>query len=218
MSSPILQTPYYTVSIHKHVVVVIELTQDATDATSDKRPSNIEKIVRDGTVNYYEEASPNTMNDWKKKLGKLLVDNVVKPQMESWGDKFKYKAKSFILLDFPGNYKLYHHYKGDQHIPRKDTYLIGSEHVAQFRSPYEFFLHVKWLMEGKPLKPDSTPACGCCYCDTSVTQSDISKRYNLGHISHKPKKKGRAPRPETAIPIPYKDYTKLNQSASTSAT
>lgn len=88
----------------------------------------------------------------------------------------------------------------------------------KFRSPNEFFLHAKWLMEGKPLKPDRKPACECRYCDSSVTQSDISKRYNLGHVTEKRKKGVRNPRTTRVSPVPFKDYTKLNQNASGSAT
>ena len=61
-------------------------------------------------------------------------------------------------------------------------------------------------MEGKPLKAGRKPACECRYCDPSVTQGDISMKYGLGHVSERPRKKGRAPQPAIADDIPYKDY------------
>lgn len=89
MSTVILQTPYYTVSTSNEHAALIELTQDATDAIPDKRPSKIEGTAQDGVVDYYEDAPEKTDRHWRKKLGKLLTAHVVKPELQDRGMKCK---------------------------------------------------------------------------------------------------------------------------------
>ncbi|CAL1707608.1 unnamed protein product [Somion occarium] len=215
----ILETPHY-VAYQRATdrSIAIELREDATDVASDRRPSmTVKHVEEDGTVNYYEEATSETQNKWKRALGPLLAKFVVKPAVQLEGNKFTGNVTSSALFEFPRGYKLYTHKKGDHYDPRKDNYLIGSQHVRAFRSPQEFFLHAKWLMEGQAYNSDGTRACGCCYCNPAVTQSDIARQYGTGHISDKPRRQRTSrPRPATSGVIQAKDYTKFNVSSKSS--
>ena len=151
-----------------------------------------------------------------------------------------------FLANFPAHYTLWVHKKGDPHAPRKDHYLYGesssrciaavrmvinnllstltgSRYVAQFRSPMEFCLHLKWLLDGQPMKENGRPDCRCCYCDGSVPQGEISSAFGRYHPSRRDRDKkdrdkgGGGKRPRTkasraaaSTTIPFKDYTKLN--------
>lgn len=139
----LFETPYYSVFKTNEYAAMIELK--VTDAVLDKRPlaSKTEKQPTDGVVNYYEQADPKIFLLWKKKLGKLLVTNAVKPDMQATGMEctciyvrgigllikhvlpVRGNIDSCILHDFPHGYTLYNHKKGDKHVPRKDTYLLG---------------------------------------------------------------------------------------------
>ncbi|TCD71249.1 hypothetical protein EIP91_011727 [Steccherinum ochraceum] len=226
----IIRTPYYEAFNYpsRDNVVVIKLFDhpNATDAVPGRYPPPTQTDSRaksDGSVDYYAEADEDGLNRWKRILGQIVAKHVVKPAVEGRGHRWTYGIEQGVLLDFPAGYKLFVHRKGDRHIPRKDYYLMGSQFARTFRSPQEFLFHLKWLMEGRPLKADNTRDCTCCYCDSAATQGDISRRYHLGLPPERPEKKaeqgekgkkeGQKRQSRRSLPplvIQAKDYTQLN--------
>ncbi|KAI0081232.1 hypothetical protein K474DRAFT_1656713 [Panus rudis PR-1116 ss-1] len=204
-------------------MVVIEFKPCSSDASPTRHPSRTgRRMEPDGTVNYYERADDHTYTHWKKRLGQLLTKHVVLPEVRRMGDRRALSIDKSIILNFPEGYELYNHRKGDRHDPRRDAYLIGSRHVNRFRSPQEFFLHAKWLMEGQPLDREGFRACSCCYCNRSgVSQGDIARQYGLGHVSEsgarsrRPRQSRRVNQTPSAIAIQAKDYTRLHTSSTT---
>lgn len=92
---------------------------------------------------------------WKKKIGNYLAREVLKLNGA--------EAKEYTITDFPDNYILLQHRKGDKANPRTDCYLENTGNAPQFRSPAEFFYHAKWLVQ-KPGKDGSYEPCQCRYC------------------------------------------------------
>lgn len=143
------------------------------------------------------------------------------------------------VVNFPRDYKLFVHMSQDSQAPREDPYLygvlflvylfrrvfsylksIGSTNVLHFRSPYEFALHLVWLVQGRPLKPTGETACGCTYC-SGVSQTVIHNEHNFtrtelhtANASASGAKTGKSKsltrKKRTSGPIQAKDYTKLN--------
>ena len=121
-------------------------------------------------------------------------------------------SHSYILCRFPRVLMVLHN--------------AGSRWVHVFRSPAEFRLHLKWILEGQPMKPTRKPNCRCCYCDPSRTQGEISKELGMIHPNPDRKPGGRGGRGKGGGPggkqrsttnsgaITFKDYTKLNSGAS----
>lgn len=69
-------------------VLGVQIKPGFTDADRSSWPTNIERIVdEDGNVNYFTEANHKRLRDWKRKLGRLLVEEIVKPELKrrnSW--------------------------------------------------------------------------------------------------------------------------------------
>lgn len=87
--------------------------------------------------------------------------------------------------------------------------------MHQFRSPLEFFNHLKWLLDGQPMKGNGKPACECVYCNPSRTQAEISESLGAYHKRDPRtgggkggKGSGAKPRASASTPIAYKDYRK----------
>ena len=87
--------------------------------------------------------------------------------------------------------------------------------MHQFRSPLEFFNHLKWLLDGQPMKGNRKPACECVYCNPSRTQAEISESLGAYHKRDPRtgggkggKGSGAKPRASASTPIAYKDYRK----------
>ncbi|KAI0930291.1 hypothetical protein AcW1_009025 [Taiwanofungus camphoratus] len=221
----IVKTPFYEAFQHPSNFVGIILSTVATDGDPSSRPLETSRDPdENGLVDYFEEADEKTVTSWKLKLGEGLVREVIRKKVLAKGERWT--GERAILSNFPEHYKLYIHKSGERHDPRRDAYLYGSRHVKVFRSPAEFVLHVKWLMEGSPLKSDGRPDCSCRWCDGTHTQEELTHRifgWNFnsrdqkgkekdGKRHHDVKGKDGLKRPKASMPtsIPAKDYTKLN--------
>ncbi|KAI9619224.1 hypothetical protein H4Q26_011905 [Puccinia striiformis f. sp. tritici PST-130] len=84
------------------------------------------------------------------------------------------------VKDFPKDYKLYRHVKGQ----REDLYLFGSEHVLKFRTANEFSPHFHWLCTYEPTIANRI-YCKCKYCSGVKNQGSVNS--SLG-ISEKNKR------------------------------
>ncbi|CDO77337.1 hypothetical protein BN946_scf184775.g28 [Trametes cinnabarina] len=226
----LFKTSYYEAvyATNKTMFIILSTDRRASDADPDRAPTQ-RFPTRDeqGLVNYYEEADASMERKWREKLGIYLYNYVLKPEMERRGINPPPKPDKVYLANFPANYSLWVHKKGDPHDPRTDHYLYGSRWVAQFRSPMEFCLHLKWLLEGQPMKKSRRPDCQCRYCDGTIPQGEISSALGNYHPSRRDKDKkdkdkdrdGKHGRPKTShnaiisTSIPYKDYTKLHSAS-----
>ncbi|RPD68611.1 hypothetical protein L226DRAFT_540516 [Lentinus tigrinus ALCF2SS1-7] len=221
----LIRTPRYWADLHpnkKTVYIIPSQDEQFTDAVPFEPPNRQPNRDAQGFVNYYEDAAPEKEKFWREKIGKYLWDHVVKEDMRKKGVRVTASPDTFILAAFPKHYKLWIHRKGDPADPRRDHYLYGSRYVDRFRSPAEFFLHMRWILEGMPLKPNGRPDCKCCYCDGSRTQGEISHELGVytphrkdhgggdGKGGGKDGGKGTKPRAPILTTIPFKDYTKTN--------
>lgn len=96
-----------------------------------------------GFVNDFVEADEKALTRWKRKVGRLVVRDFVKPEVRKRGLECEFWSfhrliamlmRSFrsvgrtdmsVLVDFPAGYKLYMRRKGDKATTRKDYYLRG---------------------------------------------------------------------------------------------
>ncbi|EIN09715.1 hypothetical protein PUNSTDRAFT_143178 [Punctularia strigosozonata HHB-11173 SS5] len=152
------------------------------------RPSTERIVNADNEVYYYEpcegndDASRTRLKHWYHLIGSFLAKEVVNK------DGFHFDRNICYLYAFPEGYKLYLRKKGHKDAPRIDPVLFG--HSSTFRSPAEFFMHAKWLAEGRPVKSNGRPDCGCKYC-SGTKQSVISQQ----HLHYTPA--GSGPRAES---------------------
>ncbi|KAI0743563.1 hypothetical protein C8Q80DRAFT_847521 [Daedaleopsis nitida] len=242
----IIKMPRYEAVLHpagKTMFIVINQDVDVTDAAPGLEPTQrTAQIDSNGEVNYYEEADSETDRSWRSKLGRFLYKHVVKEDLLKAGIQGAHISRPLFALfcmnmlrhslpgvatpdkvliaSFPLHYTLWMHKKGHPHDPRVDIYLHGSRFVSQFRSPSEFFLHLKWILEGMPLKGTGLPDCKCCYCDGSRPQGEISKSLGTYHPNERRDRGGKGggkrgggqgakSRSQAPTTIPFKDYTKL---------
>ncbi|KAH9823133.1 hypothetical protein DFH28DRAFT_1118509 [Melampsora americana] len=98
---------------------------------------------------------------WKKLMGKALAKLLSLTE-----DKVD---EDWRLTDFPSNYKLYRYTKGE----REDTYLLGCEFVAKFRTANEFSPHLLWLCTHEP-KAENRSKCKCKYCSNNRSQQAVN--------------------------------------------
>jgi len=195
------------------------MTLSKSDGDPSQLPEVEEEVVdANGNVDYLGEAEEEVVKAWFMKIASYLVYE---------GDWYKpaYKQQ-FTLTRLPEHYKLYTHYKGNKHNPRKDTYLYGSAtaRCQCFRSAEEFALHAKWLAFGCPRKKSGKADCGCRYC-SNRRQGEISAelKASVGDLFRNSaatpaaaprtlqlaaRTSGRRPRDDG--PIRAKDYTNLN--------
>ncbi len=62
--------------------ITITIKPRASDADSSRWPDRTERLVdADGNVRYFVPADNKRVTDWKKKLGRQLVEEVVKPEL-----------------------------------------------------------------------------------------------------------------------------------------
>ncbi|KAI0339444.1 hypothetical protein BDW22DRAFT_1486898 [Trametopsis cervina] len=222
LHEPFLATGCYTARRTERNCVVVELSPGATDADTSRYPSTDHQELEDGKVVYYESADLKTVNGWKGKLGGQLCEHVLKKEARQRGVEWDYQLarSAFKLFDFPEGYRLYVKKRGDPHVPRTDAYLFGSRDVTVFRSPKEFFPHLRWLVLGQQYDSDGKTLCDCKYCDSSATQKEINERYPYGAPLPPPKSRlgkrklfggTRRTIRERGPPlnIPFKDYTQL---------
>ncbi|KAI0706818.1 hypothetical protein C8T65DRAFT_223197 [Cerioporus squamosus] len=221
----LIKTRRYTADLHpnkKTVYIIPSQNDQCTDAEPfEPRKRQPDRDLQ-GLVNYYEDADPARDKYWREKIGKYLWDHVVKEDMSRKGIRVAACPDTFILAAYPKHYKLWIHKKGDPANPRTDHYLLGSRYIDRFRSPAEFFLHMKWILEGMPMKGPGQPDCQCCYCDGSRPQGEISQAFGVYHPHRRDRGggdgkgggkdggKGTKARSPTSTTIPFKDYTKLN--------
>ena len=151
-TSIVHETPDYEVFTvpSKSNLLIVQIRSHATDAVPGRFPSSAptqSSPADDGTVNYYEEAEQEAVGRWKRILGALAIEIIVKPAILEKGGLCEYiphqrtridsltsgrvfyagshSSDNAILLDFPIGYKLFVHRKGDRHTPRRDYYLMG---------------------------------------------------------------------------------------------
>ncbi|EJF65300.1 hypothetical protein DICSQDRAFT_152531 [Dichomitus squalens LYAD-421 SS1] len=212
----IYRTALYEVLLHQKTMFIL-LHEDTTDAAPGMQPLQTDPTPdANGEVNYYEEVETGTKIDklWRSKLGKFLYDTVVKAELAQEGVQLPTPPDQILLSSLPEHYVLWTHKKGDLHTPRTDHYLHGSVYVDRFRSPTEFLPHLKWLLDGQPMKANGKRDCKCCYCDGSRPQGEISKDLGAYHKRGRGGGKGgRGDRggrskPRSSVPeaVPYKDY------------
>ncbi|KAI9062873.1 hypothetical protein FKP32DRAFT_1572731 [Trametes sanguinea] len=124
----VLKTPHYEAvyMTKKTMFIVLPTDRTVSDADPDRAPTQ-RFPIRDeqGLVNYYEEADASMERRWREKLGIYLYNHVVKPEMARRGIQPPSKPDKVYLANFPANYTLWVHKKGDPHDPRKDHYLYG---------------------------------------------------------------------------------------------
>jgi len=217
----ILETPTYRVYWNESHALVVEIMHLATDADSSRWPTRTEEAVdENGNANYDVSASEDKQIDWKNKLGGHLRTVLIIPQLEQkgWDDTLLGSVQDahITLLDFPEGYKLYEHKSQAYQRPRTDTYLYGSKWVHYFRSPREFAMHLKWLLDGRPLTIKLRPDCKCTGKRCSgMSQTDIDRKYLFIKTTPKKQTHNQRSRPpkRPSPPIRAKDYTKLNLGA-----
>ncbi|KAI0645721.1 hypothetical protein C8Q79DRAFT_1111447 [Trametes meyenii] len=109
---------------NKTMYIVLTTEESLSDADPDRAPTH-RVATRDaqGLVNYYEKAEQAAERLWREKLGRYLYDHVVKSDMARQGIPERGRPDKVILTNFPANYTLWVHKKGDPHDPRKDHYL-----------------------------------------------------------------------------------------------
>ncbi|KAI1794148.1 hypothetical protein LXA43DRAFT_997954 [Ganoderma leucocontextum] len=214
----VIITPLYEAGVDQKTMY-ISLRDDATDAAPELRPlQRVPNRDANGDVNHYEEAGENLDRMWRTKLGRHLYEYVVKEDLEKQDIRLPYPPDEIILVNLPKHYTLWVHKKGNAVDPRTDAYLRGSHFVHQFRSPLEFCNHLKWLLDGQPMKANGKPACECRYCDGSRPQAEISQGFGVYHKRDPHSGGGKAgkggkgsggkPRASTSTTITYKDYRK----------
>jgi len=94
---------------------------------------------------------------WKRKIGNyiaakiLLIPGAIR------------RERNYYITDFPEFYTLLQHRKGPWASPRTDCYLFGCRNVLRFRSPEEFYPHVRWMLTKKENGKERAN-CACVYC------------------------------------------------------
>ncbi|KAF9530438.1 hypothetical protein CPB83DRAFT_905381 [Crepidotus variabilis] len=129
-----------------------------SDGNSDSWPTSTTQVVdHEGQVNFFQHLlSENAQNKrWRHMVGEAVAKSLNMPT-----------GPSYVLRDFPKDYRFYDHHKGPAAKPRHDVYLYGSP-GKRFRSITEFIPHASWLMN------DNLGRCDCKYC-TKRTQKEVT--------------------------------------------
>ncbi|PLW04526.1 hypothetical protein PCANC_28793 [Puccinia coronata f. sp. avenae] len=117
-----------------------------------------------GSTCYWKTDDPETQllsDKWKRTLGKTAAKLL--------GLSDDSNDEDWRVQDFPKDYKLYRHVKGQ----REDFYLLGSQHVTKFRTANEFSPHFHWLCTYEPTLANRI-YCKCKYCSGSKTQGSVN--------------------------------------------
>jgi len=145
--------------------------------TSDADGSQIPPPATDMILHPGHKECDDKILDWKKKLGRLLVEDFLAIDLGKEG------VKQYQLANFPAGYKFY--MKRRTPRGRGDGYLLGGG--RRFRSPQEFVFHAAWLMDGMPASgdhasdhstsqdEDEDPGCTCKYC-SGMPQKKLNER------------------------------------------
>ncbi|EKM50468.1 uncharacterized protein PHACADRAFT_263777 [Phanerochaete carnosa HHB-10118-sp] len=141
-----------------------------SDGDSSLWPKNTEKKVVSGEVNFMH---PVTLDEslsvhWRKELGPRVAAALGLPS-----------GPTYVLKEWPAEYRMFDHHKGPEKNPRHDAYLHGSKNVGRFRSVNEFVPHAEWLCRDPTMDRAN---CVCKYC-TKRPQKEIS--YGLGLSVHR---------------------------------
>lgn len=130
------------------------------------------------------------------------------------------EGPTYVLKDWPTNYRMYIHKKGAAANPREDVYLFGmyslnipfseyakpfakqgSVHSPKYRSPAEFIPHAIWLSR------NCSVPCECKYCSKKPQREITSNMGQQGIIASSPgpsngspsrSQQQRKPRPEAS--------------------
>jgi len=211
----VLDTSAYRVYWASSHALTVEIKNGVTDADSSRWPTRTEKAAdQNGNANYDVSASDDKQSEWKEKLGGHLRTVLIIPELEEkgWDDTLLESVQDahITLLDFPEGYKLYHHMSQEYQRPRTDTYLYGSTWVRYFRSPREFAMHLKWLLDDRPLTGKLRPNCKCRWC-SKVSQTEIDRKYLFLKVSpHKNQTHSRGSRPPKRPSPPFEPKTTPN--------
>ncbi|KAF7370540.1 Actin-related protein 8 [Mycena sanguinolenta] len=156
-----------------------------SDGDSSLWPTNTKRVVdSEGCVNFMQPVGLDEPLSIKWRVGVGDAISVAK-QLPN--------GRSYVLKDFPANYRMYDHHKGKADAPRHDVYLFGSDSRARFRSVPEFIPHAVWLMG------DGSDACKCKYCTKKPQREITSSMGNLLRTSSTPSPT-RPARPKTEKP------------------
>ncbi|KAH9462478.1 hypothetical protein MJO28_002752 [Puccinia striiformis f. sp. tritici] len=146
-----------------------------SDGDSSKWKTTGLAIDSTGATCYWKTDDPECealAEKWKKTCGKTVAKLL---GLADDGTDEDWRVK-----DFPKDYKLYRHVKGQ----REDLYLFGSEHVLKFRTANEFSPHFHWLCTYEPTIANRI-YCKCKYCSGVKNQGSVNS--SLG-ISEKNKR------------------------------
>lgn len=135
-----------------------------------------EAILLDGNVDFYYKlpADSKQVLWWKKKIGTWLARNVLRL------DDAVARRRRYYITDFPDNYVLYQHRKGQKDDPRTDCYLDSSGRAPRFRSPAEFVEHAAWLIRKRDPETLERMNCACKYC--TKRRKTLRKKRGLKQI------------------------------------
>ncbi|KLO17957.1 hypothetical protein SCHPADRAFT_913375 [Schizopora paradoxa] len=131
------------------------ITFEDTDGDVRRWPTNTNPVLdSDGHVNYMLplDVDHSASIKWRLICGASIAE------MLNYKD---HQTKKYVLKSWPNGYQMYDHNKGPVANPRHDLYLVGSEHVARFRSPHELTPHAIWLLTDKTRDRAN---CVCKYC------------------------------------------------------
>lgn len=144
-------------------------------------------INADGSFMYFERIplSHNVSKHWRRTLGQFVAEHVL-------GRPTQTNTVPLVLARFPENYVLYVLKTGvvtDEKNAKEDYFLYGSSYINYFRSPMEFGLHLKWLIDGMLMKSDADELaktrrrrgarlCQCVHCrEDGRLQKEITREY-----------------------------------------
>lgn len=109
-------------------------------------------------------------NTWLVEVGKFL-GRQIKATYPNSGIEDPEKC---VLAALPTNYEIRRRMRRTGNT--RDTYLRGSSYAHEFRTPYEFAIHARWLAAGAPMKEAGEPNCVCRYCGP-YTQSALLEHF-----------------------------------------
>ncbi|CCM01475.1 uncharacterized protein FIBRA_03529 [Fibroporia radiculosa] len=130
----IVNTPYY--SARQYVGgagIGIFLDDAATDGVPGRRPPPMKPPIEEGMINVFEQADEETVNNWKRMLGKILVEQIVRPDVKRQWDRFTGNPDSAALHDFPRHYVLWVHKTGKTYDLRALNMFTNSVRLQNLR-------------------------------------------------------------------------------------
>lgn len=162
-------TVYHSVARGAHRRDPNLITCKNSDGDSSKWRETGPTLDSTGATCYWKADDPvcqSLSEKWKKTLGKTAAKLL---GLSEDGSDEEWK-----VVDFPKDYKLYRHIKGN----REDFYLLGSKYVTKFRTANEFSPHFHWLCTYEPT-PANRVHCKCKYCSGSKTQGLVNSSLGI---------------------------------------